>query len=637
MCGVVGVWLKPGRPIPRESLLAMNTALAQRGPDDSGEWVDAAEGVGLGHRRLSIQDLSASGHQPMESADGRYVISYNGEVYNFRELRAELAREQNGSGQFRGTSDTEVILAAISAWGLAEALARFVGMFAFALWDKQTRRLTLVRDRLGVKPLYYARIEGGVTFASELKAIVCWPDFSRELEPSAFAEYAAFGYVGEQRAIFRDARKVEPGTILTFAEPSFAAGRVERYWDASERMANALANPLRGDEVEVAEQVDAALAESVGSRLVADVPVGAFLSGGVDSSLVVAYMRRLSTAAVKTFCVRNPDADYDESEYARRVAAELGTDHSVLDVSPADAVNVLRELPTVYDEPFADSSQLPTLLVSRFARTKVTVALSGDGGDEAFAGYNRYLWLPRFWKLGELLGPTARSSLAGFLDGPVARALDALPRSLAARAPVRLPADKVRKIARVLRARRFEEAYSALCRLGHETAMAPPSRDLPQVDRWDAPMRLMLWDTLTYLPGDILTKVDRASMAVSLEAREPLLDHRLIELSWRIPLKMKLDREHGKKVLRTLLARHIPRELIERPKAGFSVPVGRWLRGPLREWARERIEAAQLGGLFDARKLRELWTQHVEERTDAGAALWSVIVFQSWAEKYRAS
>jgi asparagine synthase (glutamine-hydrolysing) len=608
----------------------MTDTLLRRGPDDSGFWFDEAQGLGFGHRRLSIQDLSPEGRQPMPSASGRYVICFNGEVYNFAAIRAELARTHTGPALYRGGSDTEVMLAAIEAWGLEAAVQRFVGMFAFALWDRSDGSLSLVRDRVGVKPLCYARAGQAVVFASELRALLPLPNFSREIDHDAFLDYAAVGCVRGTRSIFGDARKVAPGTILRFVSPT-SAGIERRYWDAAEHMRSALAEPFGQGHQEAEEQLHALLKQAVELRLVSDVPLGSFLSGGVDSSLVTALMQQASSRPVKTFCVGTGSADHDESSFAAVVAKHLGTEHSTLNVASEEAYSGIRELPATYDEPFADSSQLPMYLVSRFARQQVTVALSGDGGDEVFAGYNRHVWLSKAWATASLFASPLRASFAAALERPIASWLERSPESLRKRLPVRLPGDKARKVARLLRAPDFYAAYQSVCRLGE--AVVEDERAPAQLARLgERTAELMLWDTLGYLPDDILTKVDRASMAVSLEAREPLLDHRVIEFAWRLPLAMKVSRGRGKRILRDVLARYLPRTLFERPKSGFSVPIGAWIRGPLRPWVEDRLQRTRDARFFDPKRVQALWARHLAGSTDAGAVIWSVAVFEAWRE-----
>lgn len=632
MCGITGIWSPSSAQSGeiRAQVQKMNDALVRRGPDDSDCWFDDRAGVAFGHRRLSIVDLSPHGRQPMVSSTGRYTICFNGEVYNAQELREELEQAGVGPRTYRGTSDTEVMLAAIEALGLERALARFLGMFAFALWDREERSLSLVRDRVGVKPLCYAQQGDALLFGSELRALLAFPKFAKDLDRTAFLDYAAFGCVSGTRSIFRGASKVAPGTILKFRSSS-EPGVETRYWDAAERMRAALADPFQGDEREAEEELHRLLEDAVRLRMVSDVPLGSFLSGGIDSSIVTALMQRLSSRPVKSYCVGTADANYDESHFAEAVARRLGTEHSTLNVSPSEAYSAILDLPATYDEPFADSSQLPTYLVSKFARREVTVALSGDGGDEVFAGYNRHVWLPKTWAAATLLPQPARAFVAQSLEGNIAGWLERVPASVRARMPLRHPGDKARKVGRLLRASDFDEAYDCVRRLGENVALGEHSRGrLPSVG--NETLSLTLWDILGFLPDDVLTKVDRASMAVSLEAREPLLDHRVIEFAWRLPLAMKMDGKRGKRILRRVLSRYLPRDMIDRPKTGFSVPIGSWLRGALRPWAEEMLERARDDQFFDVPRLNSLWARHLSGSTDAGTMIWVVVAFEAWRQ-----
>jgi asparagine synthase (glutamine-hydrolysing) len=609
------------------TLEAMAGCLHHRGPDGGGTWTDGP--VGLAHRRLAVIGLGEGGAQPMASASGRHVVVYNGELYNHPELRREL--EVTGAAPaWRGASDTETLLAGIDAWGLDGLLPRTVGMFAFAVWDRADHRLTLVRDRMGEKPLSWAVHDGTLLFASQPAALRRVPGFSPTVDPDALAELLRYAQVPGARTIHREVRQLLPGHLLEVQVDD--RGRVSRaprsraWWSFDDVARAGLADPLRVGMTEQVDLVEEAITASVRGQLLSDVPLGAFLSGGIDSSLVVATMQRLSTRPVRTFTIGFAEPAYDESPHARAVAAHLGTDHTELRVTPTEAQAVIPELPHVYDEPFADSSQVPTLLVSRLARREVTVALSGDGGDELFAGYDRYARamrvarVPRPVALGAaalytLRGDRRRRSAALALGrGPAAsvrRLLSANPDADGLVVGADGDADR----------RRFEARWDATAGLG------------------DLRGRFMALDTTGYLPDDILHKVDRAAMAVSLETRVPLLDHRLVALAWRLPADTRVRAGVGKAVLREALARHVPRALFERPKAGFAVPVGRWLRGPLRPWAEDLLapDTVAREGLLDAPGVRRLWEAHLSSETDDAHELWPILMFRAWAETHRTS
>lgn len=609
----------------------MTQALARRGPDDEGHWADAQAGIALGHRRLSIVDLSPAGHQPMRSAFGRYQIVFNGEVYNFAELRSELS-----AISFRGGSDTEVMLAAIETWGLERAVQRFVGMFAFALWDSFERKLHLVRDRLGIKPLYYGFVPSGLVFGSELKALLVHRAFARELDLPVVASYFRFGYVPAPHAITRAARKLEPGTIVTFEQAGSAPSHSTRYWSA-EALAAAPSATFTGTLDDAADELEYLLRQSIQLRMIADVPLGAFLSGGIDSSTVVALMQALSNRPIKTFSIGNETAQFDESSAAAAVARHLGTEHVSLTVSGARALAVVPNLAEMFDEPFADSSQIPTFLVSELARQHVTVALSGDGGDELFGGYNRHVFAPPvFETLGRLPSPLRRG-LGRAMQGAAAHLENHEFRLL--QRWMQLPAQKLHKVGTVLRASNATDMYQALCSqwpdplalLPGVASEAQAARDILTRDLRSA---LMLGDQLGYLPNDILTKVDRASMFNGLEARVPLLDHRVVEFSWRLPTALKLRQGTGKLPLRRVLQRYVPRELVERPKMGFGVPLASWLRGPLRDWCEGLLDERSLraSALVDVTLARRTWAQHLSGKADYSARLWVLLMFQAWQE-----
>jgi asparagine synthase (glutamine-hydrolysing) len=647
MCGLVGfISARPPNDMTA-AVSAMADTIRHRGPDDEGAFVDAEAGVALGFRRLAILDLSAAGRQPMHSACGRYVLVFNGEIYNHRELRAAL--EQEGSSPpWRGYSDTETLLAGFAEWGVAATLKRAVGMFAFALWDRAERRLTLGRDRFGEKPLYYGWVGEGakraLAFGSELKALRAYPGFANPVSRSAFGLYLQYSVVPAPYAIYENVFKLAPASLLTLrvADVPDLRLRIEPYWSAAAAARQGLANPLR-DENEALALLEAALREAVGLQAVADVPLGAFLSGGVDSSTIVALMQAQSTRPVQTFTVGFDDTGFDESPHARAVARHLGSDHHELRVGAAEARAAIPLLPRLYDEPFADSSQIPTYLVCKAASRRVTVALSGDAGDEHFGGYNRYIWARRVFELLGGLPPMLRAGLASALRTTPSWIFD----TLGGAGRVARLGEKAQKLAsRLQSVDNLDEFYRSLVSEwpdGRELALG--AGFLPtQLD--DAALaagvtepehRMMLWDSLTYLPDDILAKVDRAAMGVSLETRTPFLDHRVVELAWRLPLHMKIRKGEGKWALRQVLYKYVPRELIERPKAGFAIPVGEWLRGPLRDWAEDLLDETRLGreGYLNAKPIRETWEQHLGGRCDWTGRLWSVLMFQAWLETRR--
>lgn len=633
MCGICGFWSRDAGVLndARAVLTAMSEEIAHRGPDASGRWVDPKRGVGFGHRRLSIIDLSPRGRQPMESADRRWVVTYNGELYNYRDLRAELG------GKWRGDSDTEVLVEAIARWGVAPAVRRFVGMFAFAAFDRERGELVLVRDRLGIKPLYWGRVGRDLVFASELTPLRRYPGFGAEIDRDVLSMYMRTNCVPSDRCILQGFHKVLPGHVVTF-DASDAAPHSTPFWDAGERRA-ALRGSFRGDERDAIDALDERLFTAVRDRLVADVPLGAFLSGGVDSSTVVAMMQRASADPVRTFSIGFEDDAYDEAAHARAVAGHLGTRHTELYVTPQQALAVVPRLGRLFDEPFADSSQIPTFLVSQLAREQVTVSLSGDGGDELFAGYNRHVWGPRVMRGIERVPRSARRLAARAMLAVPASTWDRVFARL--RVPVRLPTEKLEKLATVIPAPSDGELYRTLrshWRDPAEIVVGGTSGQLPLRDvDGDFVERMMFWDLTTYLPDDILTKVDRASMAVALEARVPLIDHRVVELAWSLPADVKLRGGVTKWVLREVLDRYVPRELIDRPKMGFGIPIDRWLRGPLRPWAEELLDARRLEreGFLRPEPIRRRFMEHLEGRRNWHHHLWNVLMFQAWLEAWR--
>ena len=656
MCGIAG--LLASRQVDLDSVARMTTPIAHRGPDDAGAWIDEHGRAALGHRRLSIVDLSPSGHQPMHSHDGRYVLVYNGEIYNHAALRREVEEAGGGPGAvgraWRGHSDTETLLEAIALWGLPAALRKSVGMFAIALWDRKHRKLHLARDRFGEKPLYYGWSGGDFLFGSELKALRGHPRFEGEIDRRALELLASRTYIPAPLSIYRRIYKLEPGCILTAGEDvaaapletppapgdSGAAISIERYWSYRDVVNRGLAEPI-GDEAEALERLEAALAGAIAGQSVADVPVGAFLSGGIDSSTVVALYRKHATGTVRTFSIGFEEAGFNEAEYAKAVARHLGTEHHERYVTVRETRDVIPLLPAMYDEPFADSSQIPTHLVSRFAREQVTVAMSGDGGDELFGGYNRYFAAARLWgHMRKLPSPMRKAVGGGF--GKVSPAAW---NSLASLMPGgRRPhfGTKVQKALRTMGgASSLEDVFATFLDEWSSTrspvlgvAGAKRGFDLDVGDGAPEAVRMMFCDAVSYLPDDILCKVDRAAMAVSLETRVPFLDHRVAEVAAHIPLAMKIRGGTGKHILRQLLYREAPQALFERPKAGFGIPVGEWIRGSLRPWAEELLDRRRLEqeGYFDADIVRQRWSRHLAGEEDATPALWAILMFQAWHE-----
>ncbi|HEX5830507.1 MAG TPA: asparagine synthase (glutamine-hydrolyzing) [Gemmatimonadaceae bacterium] len=640
MCGIAGFWTQTGElGDARERLARMTCAVHHRGPDDEGRWCDDAHGIALGHRRLSILDVSPLGHQPMTSVSGRWVIIYNGEIYNFAEIRAEL--EATGE-RFRGHSDTEVFLAAVERWGVERAVERSAGMFAIALWDRERRELHLARDRMGEKPLYHGWAGGTLLFGSELKALRAHPAWRGVVDRDVLALYMRHNYVPGPYSIFAGIGKVVPGTLVTYrADAPGAAPRVTTYWSAAEAAARGFAEPFDGTPDEAADELDALLHRVIGDEMVSDVPLGAFLSGGIDSSTVVAVMQALSDRPVRTFTIGFHEAHYNEAAHAKAVAHHLGTDHTELYVTPRETLDVIPLLPSMYCEPFADSSQIPTHLVARLARQHVTVSLSGDGGDELFAGYSRYFIGEQLWRKAARLPRPVRAAVASGLTAVPARRWTRLFDALPTRRRIAFAGEKMHRLARLLQPDSHQAMYRDLISqwmspedvvLGsHEppTALTSPDPLPPPATRID---RMAYLDQVSYLPDDIMVKVDRASMAVSLEARAPFLDHRVVELAWRMPMALKVRDGVGKQPLRRVLDRYVPRDLIERPKMGFGVPVGEWLRGELRDWAEGLLAPERLrrDGYLDPALVTLTWRQHQERSHDWHYRLWPVLMFQAW-------
>ena len=642
MCGIAGL-LSQSRGELDATVARMVAAIRYRGPDDSGIWSDPAAGVGLGHARLSILDLSPEGHQPMSSRSGRYVLSYNGEVYNFGELRTEF--EAAGT-TFRGHSDTEVMLAAFDAWGIEMSVKRFVGMFAFAVWDNHTQTLTLGRDRLGEKPLYYGWQGQTFLFGSELKSLKAHPAFRAEIDRDALALLLRHNYIPAPYSIYQGISKLVPGCLLTVSL-SQRTPQTKAFWSSRQCVEAGLAHPFEGSEAEAMSRLEALLKEAIGRQMVADVPLGAFLSGGIDSSTVVALMQAQSSRPVKTFTIGFHEEGYDEATHAKLVARHLGTEHTELYVLPKEAMDVIPRLPTLYDEPFSDSSQIPTCLVSELARRHVTVSLSGDGADELFGGYNRYFWATTIWRRIGWAPQSIRTALAGALTALPPSAWNSVFQRFARFLPegwrYANPGDKLHKLAETLAVATPEEiSFDLLSHWKHPAEVVRGAHEPPTVltdqTQWanlpDFERRMMYLDQMTYLPGDILTKVDRAAMGVSLETRVPFLDHRVVEFAWSLPLSMKIRDGQGKWLLRQMLYRHVPKALIDRPKMGFGVPIDVWLRGPLKGWAEELLDESRLQreGYFDPQAIRTKWLEHLTGRRNWAYYLWDVLSFQAWLE-----
>jgi asparagine synthase (glutamine-hydrolysing) len=644
MCGIAGfldLKRRFGNQDSGDLARVMADRIWHRGPDAAGTWADATAGIAFGHRRLSIVDLSAAGAQPMVSASGCSVICYNGEVYNPEELRSEL--ELRGH-RFRGHSDTEVILEAFEACGIIPTAKRLIGMFALAWWDVRTRTLWLLRDRIGKKPLYYGRFDGTVLFGSQLKALMAHPACGQTIDRDALASYLRFGYFPSTHSVFKDIRQLKPGTLLEIPIDGQNAGEPKEhvYWHPYDVVAQSSSTPNGHD---LTDELEHLLSDAVRRRMIADVPLGAFLSGGIDSSTVVALMQEQSSRPVKTFSIGFDEPRYNEAPYAKAIAEHLGTDHTELYVAPQAALELIPNLAEWFDEPFADASQIPTLLVAELARRDVTVALSGDGGDELFYGYPWYqfgAWLDR---LSGALPHLARQGLGALLSAPNPAAWDSLAGLVpGSRRPERL-GDRIHKFAAWMKLPTSDLVFREIRSLWPEPEKLVPGASEPVDPIWsgegvdavpDFRDRMPLIDLVTYLPDDILTKVDRATMAVSLEGRCPILDHRVVEFALRLPRQYKTAGKRTKIILKDILARRVPRPLFERTKQGFESPIAVWLRGPLREWAEDLLDPAamRIDGLLDPAPIRQKWSEHLSGRRNWQYALWNVLMFQEWKRRW---
>lgn len=649
MCGIAGFLdFNASQSVEelQDDVRRMIGVLRHRGPDDFGIWVDAEQGVALGHRRLAVLDLTPNGRQPMVSACGRYVVVFNGEIYNFQEIKKNIAARW-AFRSWRSNSDTEVLLAAVTHWGVDGAVKHFVGMFAIALWDRQERALHLIRDRMGEKPLYYGWIGNLFVFGSELKALRTQRVWRGDIDRTALTLYLRHNYVPAPHSIYQGVYKLLPGTILTVRSAWGASHRSEprSYWSLTE-VVQAGQRDMFSDTAEAADKLEAIVTQAIKGQMVADVPVGVFLSGGIDSSTIVALMQALSVRPVKSFTIGFREQAYDEAAHAALVARHLRTDHTELYVTPEDAVSLIPRLPQIYDEPFADSSQIPTFLVCELARRHVTVSLSGDGGDELFGGYNRYFWGRDIWRVIGKMPSSVRRRVAAIVaklaPGHVDRAFAKL-GFLVPGSKMRNLGDKLQKLAEILVVDSPDAMYLGLISHWKRPAslvlggIEPSSDVIDSAIRTICPdftQRMMLRDMMSYLPDDILVKVDRAAMAVSLETRVPMLDHRVVEFAWHLPLSMKIRHGQGKWLLRQVLYRYVPKHLVERPKTGFGVPIDSWLRGSLREWAEELLDEHRLKreGFFEPSPIREKWQEHLAGKRNWQYYLWDILMFQAWLE-----
>ncbi|MGH1403902.1 MAG: asparagine synthase (glutamine-hydrolyzing) [Alphaproteobacteria bacterium] len=641
MCGIAGLYTfdpRPDRIQIHNIVQNMTDALQHRGPDDSGIWQDPDTPLALGHRRLSILDLSPLGKQPMESATSRYIITFNGEIYNFKTIRSEL--ESLGNTTFRGQSDTEVLLGAIDYWGLQKTLSKLNGMFAFSLWDRKTKALYFARDRFGKKPLYIGWAGSTLTFGSELKALCTHPDFNRDISREALTSYMRFGYVPAPFSIYKQVWQLLPGSYIALDLTMLRAGQdldtlMEYYWRPKDTLEKAKQAPIN-PEHDMVGNLETILSDCIKDRMIADVPLGAFLSGGIDSTTIVSLMQKNSTAPVQTYTIGFEEHGFNEAQHAQEIATHLGTDHHELYLKPQQALDLIPQIPQMYDEPFADASALPTYLVSKFARDSVTVALSGDGGDEMFGGYNRHITGPKAWNF-------TQNHMPAPLRTPLSNIIQAIPTHIWDKIRNNRPqfGNHMHKFAKILTKQSESDVYLSLTstfqspkdiiKNGHEETipLVNPNLQIPDLTFAED---MMYWDVISYLNGDILTKVDRASMATGLEARAPFLDRRIYDYVWRLPVDAKIKNGNGKWILKEVLKRHVPDTLFQRPKQGFSVPIDKWLREDLKDWAEDLLDEKflQSQNLFDYKEVRMLWEQHLKGRGAHAQKLWTILMFQAW-------
>ncbi len=647
MCGIAGFWKANGenKELLKETVIKITDTLSHRGPDDAGFYIDENNGIALGHRRLSILDLSSKGHQPMESFGGRYIITYNGEVYNYRDLRKELENDFNIN--FKSNSDTEVLLAGFEVWGIEKTLKKSNGMFAFALWDKKEKRLYLARDRIGIKPLYYGVQNGILFFASELKAIRANRFFKPKNNTNALTLFFRYNYIPAPYSIYRDIKKLRPGHYACINRDLNV--NVCCWWDTEKITERGIKNQLQSSDEEAVSELERLLSDSVKKRMIADVPLGSFLSGGVDSSTVAALMQSQSSLPIKTFTIGFNEDNYNEAKFAKSVAEHLGTDHTELYVTPKQVMNIIPQIPEIYDEPFSDSSQIPTFLISQLTQKHVTVSLSGDGGDELFGGYNRYFWADNIWKKIGFMPHFSKSWITKIITVLSPEVWNKLFEKIEFVLPNRfrqtLYGDKLYKLAEVLKSKTPDEIYrrlishwkepETLVMNGKEPAVVSDSSDI-KASISDFKDRMMFFDLIAYLPDDILAKVDRASMGVSLEARVPILDHNVVEFAKKLPLNLKIKNGKTKWILRQILYKYVPEKLIERPKMGFGVPIGKWLRGPLREWAEDLLDENGIkeNGILNPEPIGKLWQEHLTGKRNRQYLLWDVLMFQAWSKRW---
>lgn len=649
MCGIVG-YLGGGEGFAggESRLQRMADRIAHRGPDDAGFWTDGENEVGFGHRRLSILDLSPAGHQPMRSASGRYVIAFNGEIYNHLLLRKTM-EAQGQALLWHGHSDTETLLSGFEAWGVRETVEAAIGMFAIAVWDRKTKTLTLARDRVGEKPLYYGWQGETFLFGSELKALRVHPSFRHEIDRGALCLLLRHNAISAPHCIYKGMAKLTPGTLLTVSLRQRTPA-LTTYWSGMKIAETGLADPYVGSDEQATDELEILLKDAVRQQMMADVPLGAFLSGGIDSSVIVSLMQAQSSRPVKTFTIGFKEAYFNEAEHAKAVASHLGTDHTELYVTPEEARGLIPSLPEIFDEPFSDSSQIPSFLVSQLARQQVTVSLSGDAGDELFCGYNRYLHAQTMQNIISALPRPLRRIMAGCMTGVPPKAWNEVIKPFMLLMPRRLRhadvGDKLHKLASVLGADSTGGLYNSLVSHWRDpSAVVVGGAELPtlltsaspDLGKFNPLQCMMALDMLTYLPDDILVKLDRSSMAVSLETRVPFLDHRVVEFAWRLPQALKLREGETKWILRQVLYRHVPKELIERPKMGFAVPIDVWLRGSLRDWAEALLDESRLRdeGYFDPAPIRRKWREHLSGQRNWQHHLWDVLMFQSWLERQK--